>query len=97
MPLADGGVAPGTDTLMTDDQKDQHGADKISALCARAVQLSRRLVNQLNACLTDAPGGKTATDTKLGADAVEAQAIADKLVALVNAHKKTGASDVTAY
>ena len=101
MPLADGNsIAPGAATLLTDDQKNQDAADQLKAASVRAINQALRCINTANAAITNAPGNKAAVLAKIGGtgsgtDGEEVQQIMDALVALHNAHKKTGASNIS--
>ncbi len=76
---------------------DEQVAQRMVRMTARTLNQARRCLTQCNALLGEAPGGKAAVVAAMTvADKDELILVYDKLVTMVNAHKPTGAADLTA-
>ena len=89
MPISD--MTPDASPTMTDEIY----AAKLQILLKRSIQTTRQIIQRASTFIAQAPGGKAGINTALASTQVEASAILDELVALVNNHKATGSSDVT--
>jgi hypothetical protein len=87
MPIAD--LTPNVAPTMSDNM----ASNKVVRVMIQAIRSNRQLITRLTSIVSSAPGGKAGIVTELGADATEASAILDKMVALVNAHKAAGSAD----
>jgi hypothetical protein len=76
---------------------DAQAAQKMLRMAARTLSQARRCLIQCNALVAEAPGGKAGIITEMvTADKDEVKAVYDKLVTMANAHKPTGAPDLSA-
>ncbi len=84
MPLGD--VTPNVSPIMTDGLC----AQQLLRALKRAIATNKQIIARATALVSGASGGKTSINSELGSDQTEASALLDKMVALVNAHQKTG-------
>ena len=73
---------------LTDAEKNDRAADSIKKILSRAAKMQRRMVNNINRTIKNAPGSKAVIMNKLGDDKDEATAMLGKLKDFANTHKK---------
>lgn len=69
-------------------------ANKLLQTLKRTIATNKQLIARATALVVGCPGGQAAMNTQLDANQVEASALLDKMVALINAHQESGAADV---
>lgn len=84
-----------TIVTQTADQKNEAACEAIRDTCLNAIRQAKIAVDRANQAIADAPGDKATVMGKFGSDQTDAEALMQKLVALVNDHKATRSSTLS--
>lgn len=80
-------VAPTTDTLLSDAEKNQNAANICDAACKRLLNQTQRCIAAMHTAITGAPGNKATVLALSAGGAVAIQAYADLIMAAHESNK----------